>query len=79
MTKSTLEAEAILRRAPPLTHQEAHEIQPFGHLVRMPSTGGWGFGHFYEDGKPGAKTLLETCSPCHAKTTRDSVFTRYSR
>jgi len=36
MTKSTLEAEAILKRAAPLTHQEAHEIQPFGHLVRMP-------------------------------------------
>src|SRR6476660_3532975 len=36
MTKSTLEAEAILKRAQPLTHQEAHEIQPFGHLVRMP-------------------------------------------
>src|SRR5438034_11021378 len=36
MTKSTLEAEAILKRAPPLTHQQAHEIQPFGHLVRMP-------------------------------------------
>src|SRR5262245_24213823 len=35
MTKSTLEAEAILKRAP-LTHQQAHEIQPFGHLVRMP-------------------------------------------
>ena len=43
------------------------------------STGGWGFGHFYEDDKPGAKTLLETCSPRHAKATRDSVFTRYSR
>jgi len=36
MTKSTLEAEAILKRATPLTHQQAHEIQPFGHLVRMP-------------------------------------------
>jgi starvation-inducible DNA-binding protein len=36
MTKSTLETEAILKRAAPLTHQEAHEIQPFGHLVRMP-------------------------------------------
>jgi starvation-inducible DNA-binding protein len=31
-----LEAEAILKRAAPLTHQQAHEIQPFGHLVRMP-------------------------------------------
>src|SRR5438034_9109089 len=36
MTKSTLEAEAILKRAPPLTHQQAHEIQPFRHLVGMP-------------------------------------------
>src|SRR4029450_4958 len=36
MTKSTLEAEAILKRAAPLTHQQAHESQPFGHLVRMP-------------------------------------------
>ena len=36
MTKSTLAAEAILKRAAPLTHQQAHEIQPFGHLVRMP-------------------------------------------
>src|SRR5215467_5695966 len=36
MAKSTLEAEAILKRATPLTHQDAHEIQPFGHLIRMP-------------------------------------------
>src|SRR5713101_2750812 len=36
MTKSTLDAEAILKRAAPLTHQQAHDIQPFGHLVRMP-------------------------------------------
>src|SRR5206468_7768869 len=36
MTKSTLEAEAILKRAAPLTHQQAHEIQPFGHLVKLP-------------------------------------------
>jgi starvation-inducible DNA-binding protein len=37
MSKPTLiDAEAILKRAQPLTHQQAHEIQPFGHLVRMP-------------------------------------------
>src|SRR5881396_296089 len=36
MTKATLDAETILKRAAPLTHQHAHEIQPFGHLVRMP-------------------------------------------
>jgi starvation-inducible DNA-binding protein len=37
MSKPTfIDAEAILKRAQPLTHQQAHEIQPFGHLVRMP-------------------------------------------
>ena len=36
MTKTTIDAETILKRATPLAHQQAHEIQPFGHLVRMP-------------------------------------------
>src|SRR2546428_965306 len=36
MPKRTLDADAILKRAARLTHQQAHEIQPFGHLVRMP-------------------------------------------
>jgi starvation-inducible DNA-binding protein len=36
MTKATFDAEAILKRSTPLTHQQAHEIQPFGRLVRMP-------------------------------------------
>jgi starvation-inducible DNA-binding protein len=31
-----LDAETILKRAAPIAHQHAHEIQPFGHLVRMP-------------------------------------------
>src|SRR3977135_3296058 len=35
MTKA-IDADAILKRATPLSHQQAHEIQPFGHLVRMP-------------------------------------------
>jgi Cytochrome P460 len=43
------------------------------------STGGWGFGHFGPDGAPGGDALLETCAPCHAKATRDFVFTHYSR
>ena len=42
-------------------------------------TGGWGFGHFNQDGTPGGEALLKTCSPCHAKASRDFVFTRYSR
>jgi starvation-inducible DNA-binding protein len=32
----TLDADAIMARVTPLDHQHAHEIQPFGHLVRMP-------------------------------------------
>ena len=31
-----IDAEAILARAEPLLNQHAHEIQPYGHLVRMP-------------------------------------------
>lgn len=42
------------------------------------STGGWGFAHFDKDGKPGGEALLKTCSPCHAKASRDFVFTRYA-
>src|SRR5258708_5654577 len=32
----TLDADTIIVHATPLAHQQAHEIQPFGHLVRMP-------------------------------------------
>ena len=36
MAKTTIDTETILKRATPLAHQQAPEIQPFGHLVRMP-------------------------------------------
>ena len=36
MTKRLIDAETILNQAKPLTHQHAHEIQPFGHLVKLP-------------------------------------------
>jgi starvation-inducible DNA-binding protein len=36
MTKTTIDADTILKRAAPLVHQRAHEIQPFGHLVKLP-------------------------------------------
>jgi starvation-inducible DNA-binding protein len=36
MTHATLDADTILKQAQPLAHQQAHEIQPYGHLVRMP-------------------------------------------
>jgi len=32
----TLDADAFIARATPLAHQHAHEMQPYGHLVRMP-------------------------------------------
>ena len=36
MTKRIIDADAILNRAKPLAHQQAHEIQPYGHLVKLP-------------------------------------------
>ena len=43
------------------------------------ATGGWGFGHFGADGKPGAEALMKTCFPCHAREkARDLVFTQYA-
>lgn len=42
------------------------------------ATGGWGFGHFNKDGSTGTDAQLKTCFPCHAKASRDFVFTRYA-
>jgi len=36
MSEPVLDADVIMARATPVTHQKAHEIQPFGHIVRMP-------------------------------------------
>jgi starvation-inducible DNA-binding protein len=36
MAKTVIDADDILKQAQALTHQQAHEIQPFGHLVRLP-------------------------------------------
>src|SRR5262245_39467867 len=36
MAKKVIDAETILNLAKPHVHQQAHEIQPFGHLVRLP-------------------------------------------
>ena len=36
MAKEVIDAEAILNRAKPLAHQQAPEIQPYGHLVKLP-------------------------------------------
>ena len=36
MSKAILDADEIIQHASPVVHQTAHEIQPFGHLVRMP-------------------------------------------
>jgi starvation-inducible DNA-binding protein len=34
--KKSIDADIILKRAEPLVHQHAPEIQPYGHLIRMP-------------------------------------------
>ena len=36
MAKRTIDADTLLNQAKPLTGQQAHEIQPFGHLVKLP-------------------------------------------
>jgi starvation-inducible DNA-binding protein len=36
MTTKSLDADTILNRAKPQTDQHAHEIQPYGHLVKLP-------------------------------------------
>ena len=36
MSKAILDADKILHHATPVVHQKAHEIQPYGHLIRMP-------------------------------------------
>jgi hypothetical protein len=36
MTKPTIDANAISDRAEPLTQHPAHEIQPYGHLIKVP-------------------------------------------
>lgn len=42
------------------------------------SSGGWGFAHFTPDGKPGSEAAMKTCAPCHARASRDGVFSRYA-
>jgi starvation-inducible DNA-binding protein len=36
MAPRALDADAIMAMATPQTHQHGHELQPYGHLVRMP-------------------------------------------
>jgi starvation-inducible DNA-binding protein len=36
MATRVMDADTILNRAKPLIHQQAHEIQPYGHLVKLP-------------------------------------------
>jgi len=36
MSEKVLDADVIMARATPVVSQKAHEIQPFGHVVRMP-------------------------------------------
>jgi hypothetical protein len=42
------------------------------------ATGGWGFGSFTPAGKSFTDAQMKTCAPCHAKASRDGVFTTYA-
>jgi len=47
--------------------------------TKYASTGGWGFGHFNPDGKPGDEAFMKTCFPCHEKAKASGlVFTHYA-
>ncbi len=47
--------------------------------TKYAATGGWGFGHFGTDGKPGDAAFMKSCFPCHEKTkATDLVFTHYA-
>jgi len=47
--------------------------------TKYAATGGWGFGHFNNDGKPGDEKLMQSCFPCHQREKdRDLVFTKYA-
>jgi starvation-inducible DNA-binding protein len=36
MPRKLIDADTILNQAKPLVHQHAHEIHPYGHLVKLP-------------------------------------------
>jgi starvation-inducible DNA-binding protein len=36
MSTKTLDVDTILNQAKPLAHQHAHEIQPYGYIVKLP-------------------------------------------
>jgi starvation-inducible DNA-binding protein len=36
MSKAILDADEILQHASPVVHHTGHQIQPYGHLIRMP-------------------------------------------
>jgi Cytochrome P460 len=43
------------------------------------ATGGWGFGNFQPDGKPGAAAAMQTCFPCHKPAAAtDLIYTHYA-
>jgi hypothetical protein len=42
------------------------------------ATGGWGFGFFDTEGKPVPESQMQSCAPCHTKSSTDFVFTRYA-
>jgi hypothetical protein len=61
MTKGLIDADVILNRAKPLVHQKAHEIQPFGHLVKLPIA-------LAENVCKEGVTISTSCSPTRSRS-----------
>jgi starvation-inducible DNA-binding protein len=36
MASKVLDADTIIEHAKPIVHQQAHEIQPYGHVIKLP-------------------------------------------
>src|ERR1700687_3802776 len=76
---SSAENDQVFGRSQSFVAGPSTNIQfMFKNSQKYASTGGWGFAHFNRDGKPGDEAFLKTCFPCHAKASRDLVFTKYA-
>ena len=70
MAKGVIDADGILNRARPWVHQQAHEIQPFGHLVKLPiRAGGERVQGKRGQSQPAAGRYDHAARPCTRSTT----------
>ena len=81
MAKGVIDADGILNQAKSLVHQQAHEIQPFGHLVKLPialaaNVCTEGVDHLNQL-LAGTITLPDLCKKHHWQVTRPTLYQRH--